>query len=218
MEIPELELELASGTLGGLVTTVEGLISKIGESKFFRYHFSRLIILVPSSPGNVNIIGVGCTNLIIYLSLSFSNAIIVCIISSQILNFIIGLERVHGFTFGDSMDDAKRSKWKDFRSKIEQVQILKHFKHYFPMLEKQCCLRDKCSLNLDFYPFELCSVSLIFETIGFNLQLKSLEEPWTLILDDALSNSFIAPVTDEMKEDSQLSCKFVFILYFLSIL
>lgn len=97
VEIPELELELASGTLGGLVTTVEGLISKIGES----------------------------------------------------------LERVHGFTFGDSMDDAKRSKWKDFRSKIEQ--------------------------------------------------LKSLEEPWTLILDDALSNSFIAPVTDEMKEDSQLS-------------
>lgn len=34
MIIPELELELSSGTLGGLVTTVEGLISKIGESKF----------------------------------------------------------------------------------------------------------------------------------------------------------------------------------------
>ncbi|KAL1538446.1 zinc finger protein ZPR1-like isoform X1 [Salvia divinorum] len=95
--IPELELELSSGTLGGLVTTVEGLISKIGES----------------------------------------------------------LERVHGFTFGDSMDDDKRSKWKEFRAKIEQ--------------------------------------------------LKRLEEPWTLILDDALSNSFIAPVTDEMKDDAQLS-------------
>ncbi|KAG6398152.1 hypothetical protein SASPL_139607 [Salvia splendens] len=95
--IPELELELSSGTLGGLVTTVEGLISKIGES----------------------------------------------------------LERVHGFTFGDSMDDDKRSKWKEFRAKIEQ--------------------------------------------------LKRLEEPWTLILDDALSNSFIAPATDEMKDDAQLS-------------
>ncbi|KAH6759201.1 ZPR1 zinc-finger domain protein [Perilla frutescens var. frutescens] len=31
VKIPELELELSSGTLGGLVTTVEGLISKIGE-------------------------------------------------------------------------------------------------------------------------------------------------------------------------------------------
>ncbi|KAG6392157.1 hypothetical protein SASPL_146368 [Salvia splendens] len=95
--IPELELELSSGTLGGLVTTVEGLISKIGES----------------------------------------------------------LERVHGFTFGDSISDDKRSKWKEFQAKIEQ--------------------------------------------------LKRIEEPWTLILDDALSNSFVAPVTDEMKDDAQLS-------------
>ena len=31
--IPEVELELASGTLGGLVTTVEGLITKISESE-----------------------------------------------------------------------------------------------------------------------------------------------------------------------------------------
>ncbi|KAL8513056.1 hypothetical protein ACS0TY_019297 [Phlomoides rotata] len=98
--IPELELELASGTLGGLVTTVEGLISKISES----------------------------------------------------------LERVHGFTFGDSLDDSKRSKWKEFRA------------------------------NLD--------------------KLKSLEAPWTLILDDALSNSFVAPATDDFKDDSQLTCKF----------
>ncbi|KAI3455837.1 hypothetical protein Pfo_012500 [Paulownia fortunei] len=97
VKIPELELELASGTLGGLVTTVEGLISKIGES----------------------------------------------------------LERVHGFTFGDSLDDTKKSKWKEFRAKLEK--------------------------------------------------LKSLEEPWSLIIDDALANSFVAPTTDEIKDDTQLT-------------
>lgn len=35
VKVPELELELASGTLGGMVTTVEGLITKISESKFY---------------------------------------------------------------------------------------------------------------------------------------------------------------------------------------
>ncbi|RWW60071.1 hypothetical protein BHE74_00032956 [Ensete ventricosum] len=34
VKVPELDLELASGTLGGIVTTVEGLITKISESKF----------------------------------------------------------------------------------------------------------------------------------------------------------------------------------------
>lgn len=34
VRIPELELELTSGTLGGVVTTVEGLITKISESEF----------------------------------------------------------------------------------------------------------------------------------------------------------------------------------------
>lgn len=34
VEIPELELELTSGTLGGMVTTVEGLITKISESEY----------------------------------------------------------------------------------------------------------------------------------------------------------------------------------------
>ncbi|GER40999.1 ZPR1 zinc-finger domain protein [Striga asiatica] len=97
VKIPELDLELASGTLGGLVTTVEGLISKISES----------------------------------------------------------LERVHGFTFGDSLDDSRKSKWKDFRAKLDK--------------------------------------------------LKNLEDPWTLVIDDALSNSFIAPATDEIKDDTQLT-------------
>ncbi|KAK8637058.1 hypothetical protein V6N13_064488 [Hibiscus sabdariffa] len=88
VKVPELELELASGTLGGIVTTVEGL------------------------------------------------------------------ERVHGFTFGDSLDESKKNKWRDF----------------------------KASLN----------------------KILSMTEPWTLILDDALANSFIAPATDDIKDDHQL--------------
>lgn len=47
---------------------------------------------------------------------------------------------------------------------------------------------------------------------GFTiLQLLILEEPWTLILDDALANSFIAPVTEDIKDDGQLTCKFWFL-------
>ncbi|KAI4296961.1 hypothetical protein L6164_036876 [Bauhinia variegata] len=97
VKVPELDLELASGTLGGIVTTVEGLITKISES----------------------------------------------------------LERVHGFTFGDSLDEHKRIKWIDFKARLNK--------------------------------------------------LLSLEEPWTLILDDALANSFIAPVTDDLNDDNQLT-------------
>ncbi|XP_035550375.1 uncharacterized protein LOC108990430 isoform X2 [Juglans regia] len=37
------------------------------------------------------------------------------------------------------------------------------------------------------------------------LQLLSLEEPWTLILGDALANSFVAPVTDDVKDDEQMT-------------
>ncbi|XP_054779233.1 uncharacterized protein LOC129287105 [Prosopis cineraria] len=97
VKVPELDLELASGTLGGIVTTVEGLITKISES----------------------------------------------------------LERVHGFTFGDSLDENRRGKWLGFRARLNK--------------------------------------------------LLSLEEPWTLILDDALANSFIAPATDDLKDDNQLT-------------
>ncbi|VFQ59908.1 unnamed protein product [Cuscuta campestris] len=96
VSIPELDLELASGTLGGVVTTVEGLVTKISES----------------------------------------------------------LERVHGFTFGDSLDDDRKSKWLDFRERLSKL---------------------------------LC-----------------LERHWTLVIDDALANSFVAPVTDDMKDDEQL--------------
>ncbi|XP_073273551.1 uncharacterized protein [Primulina huaijiensis] len=70
----------------------------------------------------------------------------------KVRNF--GLERVHGFTFGDSVDYTEKVKWQEFRAKLEK--------------------------------------------------LKSLEEPWTLIIDDALANSFVAPATDELKDDNQL--------------
>ncbi|KAJ6852761.1 zinc finger protein zpr1-like [Iris pallida] len=96
VQVPEIELELSSGTLGGLVTTVEGLITKIGEN----------------------------------------------------------LERVHGFSFGDSVDEWKKKKWQDFQSRL--------------------------------------------------LKLLSLEEPWTLIIDDAMANSFVAPTTDAIEDDTQL--------------
>ncbi|OAY84047.1 zinc finger protein ZPR1 homolog [Ananas comosus] len=96
VKVPELDLELASGTLGGLVTTVEGLIAKISES----------------------------------------------------------LERVHGFSLGDSTDDWKRLKWEDFKLRLTK--------------------------------------------------LLSLEEPWTLIIDDPLAGSFISPATDAIEDDTQL--------------
>ncbi|XP_039066827.1 zinc finger protein ZPR1-like isoform X2 [Hibiscus syriacus] len=67
VKVPELELELASGTLGGIVTTVEGLITKISES----------------------------------------------------------LERVHGFTFGDSLDESKKNKWLDFKASLNKLRNMR---------------------------------------------------------------------------------------------
>ncbi|GAA0170558.1 hypothetical protein LIER_24789 [Lithospermum erythrorhizon] len=95
--IPEIDLELASGTLGGLVTTVEGLIAQINDN----------------------------------------------------------LQRIHRFTFGDSLDDDTKGKWLNFRERLNK--------------------------------------------------LLNLEEPWTLIIDDALANSFIAPAADDIKDDIQLT-------------
>ncbi|KAL8202131.1 hypothetical protein R6Q57_011278, partial [Mikania cordata] len=95
--IPEIDLELTSGTLGGMVTTIEGLVTRISEA----------------------------------------------------------LERVHGFTFGDSLEEGRKNKWLNFRERL--------------------------------------------------IKLLSLEETWTLIMDDALANSFIAPSCDAIKDDHQLT-------------
>lgn len=32
-----------------------------------------------------------------------------------------GLERVHGFTFGDSLDENRRNKWLDFKTRLTKV-------------------------------------------------------------------------------------------------
>ncbi|KAL6636876.1 hypothetical protein ACP70R_024448 [Stipagrostis hirtigluma subsp. patula] len=96
VKVPELELELASGTLGGMVTTVEGLIVKICEA----------------------------------------------------------LERIHGFQLGDSTLEWKKKKWEDFKERLSK--------------------------------------------------LLSLQEPWTLIIDDGLAASFVAPAADSLEDDSQL--------------
>ncbi|XP_074273601.1 uncharacterized protein LOC141597146 [Silene latifolia] len=97
VNIPEVELELASGTLGGMVTTIEGLVTKIRET----------------------------------------------------------LERIHGFTFGDGLEEGRKGKWQDFSRRMNK--------------------------------------------------LLEVEEPWTLIIDDALANSFVSPITDDIKDDTQLT-------------
>lgn len=96
VEVPELELELQSGTLGGMVTTVEGLITQITEK----------------------------------------------------------LGMLHGFSLGDSLDDWSKQKWQDFKSRLAK--------------------------------------------------LLNLEQPWTLIMDDAMASSFVSPATDDIEDDKQL--------------
>lgn len=49
-----------------------------------------------------------------------------------------------------------------------------------------------------FWLIEICN--------DIEMQLLSLEEPWTLIIEDPLANSFVAPTTDVLEEDHQLRC------------
>ncbi|KAF6170493.1 hypothetical protein GIB67_031901 [Kingdonia uniflora] len=97
VRVPDVDLELGSGTLGGLVTTVEGLITQILDN----------------------------------------------------------LDRIHGFSCGDSLEDWKKSKWQEFKERLRK--------------------------------------------------LLTVEEPWTLILDDGLARSFVSPVTDVIEDDHQLT-------------
>eukprot|EP00897_Mesotaenium_endlicherianum_P003028 jgi/Mesen1/2753/ME000017S02122 len=94
--VPEVELELAAGTLGGRVTTVEGLLADISES----------------------------------------------------------LKRVQGFSMGDSAPTSQRQQWLAFEDQLQQ--------------------------------------------------LLRVEKEWTLILDDAVANSFIAPSAESIEKDTQL--------------
>ncbi|KAK6931726.1 Zinc finger, ZPR1-type [Dillenia turbinata] len=46
VRVPELDLELASGTLGGIVTTVEGLIAKIIEREDVKIYIKMRLIAI----------------------------------------------------------------------------------------------------------------------------------------------------------------------------
>ncbi|KAG5553918.1 hypothetical protein RHGRI_011702 [Rhododendron griersonianum] len=119
VKVPELDLELASGTLGGLVTTVEGLIMQISENRILYY-----------------------------------------MVDLQILR-----------------------EYRDLLLEIVSMIIRK--------------TGGKTSVQ------GLTRYSQSFSVWASNL--LSLEEPWTLILDDALANSFVAPATDDIQDDHQLT-------------
>lgn len=65
----------------------------------------------------------------------------------------------------------------------------------------------KCMLWLTCLNYWVCLFAR--STVWLVLQLLSLEEPWTLIIDDALANSFVAPATDDIQDDHQLTCKYL---------
>lgn len=65
----------------------------------------------------------------------------------------------------------------------------------------------KCMLWVTCLNYLVCLFAR--STVRLVLQLLSLEEPWTLILDDALANSFVAPATDDIQDDHQLTCKYL---------
>eukprot|EP01026_Neomeris_dumetosa_P014961 TRINITY_DN1557_c0_g1_i7.p1 TRINITY_DN1557_c0_g1~~TRINITY_DN1557_c0_g1_i7.p1 ORF type:complete len:467 (+),score=71.49 TRINITY_DN1557_c0_g1_i7:113-1513(+) len=96
IEIPEIELDMSTGLMGGLVTTVEGLLTQIKEQ----------------------------------------------------------LKKLSGFHLGDSAEEGQKQRW------LEVVQNLENY--------------------------------------------ANLEQQWTLVIKDPLSNSFIAPSLDDPKLDDRL--------------
>nr|DAD43445.1 TPA_asm: hypothetical protein HUJ06_001675 [Nelumbo nucifera] len=45
----------------------------------------------------------------------------------DLIYFLADLERVHGFTFGDSLDDCRKTKWLDFRERLSKVMYKMYF-------------------------------------------------------------------------------------------
>lgn len=118
VEIPELELELAPGTLGGLVTTVEGLLTNISESK---YEDLVNIFVHASKDVTLLVLCFGChikETFYLFPLLSY-----VALISCPLDHIAIsaGLKRVHGFSMGDSAESWKKNKWVDFDSHLQKV-------------------------------------------------------------------------------------------------
>ena len=108
MKIPELELELAGGTLGGIVTTVEGLIVKICEGRFASFYSPIHPLLVTKMV---------CTCL---LKLTRGSEWNMCFCFLPFVGFT-ALERIHGFQFGDSTLEWEKKKWDDFKDRLSKV-------------------------------------------------------------------------------------------------
>jgi hypothetical protein len=105
---------------------------------------------------------------------------VICIL----LSFCVtALERIHGFQLGDSTLEWKKKKWEDFKERLSKVIVL------FVL-----CITGKV-------------ISYLMLCVHMFYQLLSLQEPWTLILDDGLAASFVALATDSLEDDSQLTSK-----------
>ena len=118
VEIPELELELAPGTLGGLVTTVEGLLTNISESK---YEDLANIFVHASKDVTLLVLFFGChIKKTFYLFPFLSYVALICYpLDHSAIS--AGLRRVHGFSMGDSAESWKKNKWEDFDSHLQKV-------------------------------------------------------------------------------------------------
>ena len=108
VKVPELELELAGGTLGGIVTTVEGLIVKICEGRFASFYSPIHPLLVTKMV---------CTCL---LKLTRGSEWNMCFCFLPFVGFT-ALERIHGFQFGDSTLEWEKKKWDDFKDRLSKV-------------------------------------------------------------------------------------------------
>ncbi|KAF3674589.1 putative peptidyl-prolyl cis-trans isomerase FKBP17-1, chloroplastic-like [Capsicum annuum] len=139
VEIPELELELASGTLGGMVTTVEGLVTKISE----RGHGFN-----PWKQPLAEMQGKAAYDTPLWWGPSPDTA------HSGSLS-APGCPSNGRASVELRLEEDRKNKWLDFRARLDK--------------------------------------------------LLSLKQPWTLIINDALANSFVAPATDDIKEDKQLT-------------
>jgi hypothetical protein len=105
--------------------------------------------------------------------------------------WVTALERIHGFQLGDSTLEWKKKKWEDFKEGLSKVIAL-----FCTSLDGEGCIifQGKIIQGNRFILYML-------------YQLLSLQEPWTLILDDGLAASFVAPATDSLEDDSQLTSK-----------
>lgn len=74
------------------------------------------------------------------------------------------LERVHGFTFGDSLDEYKRSKWQDFKTRLNKVSCPPLHSHLpSPLVSHK--ERWFCFFSLLFFFFFLVGKGILWERL-----------------------------------------------------